>query len=186
MQKQYDMVISASRTPERRSRTCRPHRSPGTSDFVDWFSICGPVEKCTARLRTIIDLAAWITLLPARQFLQTVAHPSWRTAAAGHGGCSPATVRRTGAFREVSNKKAPLLRGFFSTRQLSCCRTIQRSSWHTNTIHFKHACLSSANDLRSIGVPIVTSTRSMVVAIHRSPTVCSTTAGRFGWRVSHH
>jgi 5,10-methylenetetrahydromethanopterin reductase len=48
MQQQYDMDHHAQEEAE--------HAAEVTDDFVDWFSICGPVYKCTSRLRRIIDL----------------------------------------------------------------------------------------------------------------------------------
>jgi len=48
MQKQYDMDHHAQEEAQ--------HAGEVTDDFVNWFSICGPVEKCTERLSSIIDL----------------------------------------------------------------------------------------------------------------------------------
>jgi alkanesulfonate monooxygenase SsuD/methylene tetrahydromethanopterin reductase-like flavin-dependent oxidoreductase (luciferase family) len=46
MQKQYDMDHHAQEEAE--------HATEVNDDFVDWFSICGPVDKCKQRLRSII------------------------------------------------------------------------------------------------------------------------------------
>ena len=32
------------------------HLTEVTDEFVDWMSICGPPEKCIARLRTLVEL----------------------------------------------------------------------------------------------------------------------------------
>jgi 5,10-methylenetetrahydromethanopterin reductase len=48
MQKQYDMDHHAQEEAE--------HATEVNDDFVEWFSICGPAEKCEQRLRSIIDL----------------------------------------------------------------------------------------------------------------------------------
>jgi 5,10-methylenetetrahydromethanopterin reductase len=48
MQKQYDMDHHAQEEAG--------HATEVSDDFVDWFSICGPAEKCEQRLKSIIDL----------------------------------------------------------------------------------------------------------------------------------
>lgn len=48
MQSQYDM--------ERHSQEDGSHLALIDDTFVDWFSICGPPEKCITRLRTLVDL----------------------------------------------------------------------------------------------------------------------------------
>lgn len=47
MQSQYDMDKHAQEEAQ--------HAQEVTDAFVDWFSICGSPDKCTERLRTIID-----------------------------------------------------------------------------------------------------------------------------------
>lgn len=47
MQNQYDMDHHAQEEAS--------HAAEVTDEFVDWFSICGPPDKCLTRLRTIID-----------------------------------------------------------------------------------------------------------------------------------
>jgi 5,10-methylenetetrahydromethanopterin reductase len=48
MQKQYDMDHHAQEEAK--------HATEVNDDFVEWFSICGPADKCEQRLRSIIDL----------------------------------------------------------------------------------------------------------------------------------
>jgi 5,10-methylenetetrahydromethanopterin reductase len=48
MQSQYDM--------EHHAQDEGSHLTEVTDDFVDWMSICGPPDKCIARLRTLVDL----------------------------------------------------------------------------------------------------------------------------------
>jgi 5,10-methylenetetrahydromethanopterin reductase len=48
MQKQYDMDHHAQEEAQ--------HATEVSDEFVDWFSICGPVEKCHDRLERIINL----------------------------------------------------------------------------------------------------------------------------------
>jgi len=48
MQSQYDM--------EHHAQDKGSHLATVTDEFVDWFSICGPPEKCLARLRAIVDM----------------------------------------------------------------------------------------------------------------------------------
>ena len=48
MQSQYDMEHHAQNTGS--------HLTEVTDEFVDWMSICGPPEKCIARLKTLVDL----------------------------------------------------------------------------------------------------------------------------------
>ena len=48
MQSQYDM--------ERHSQEDGSHLALIDDTFVDWFSICGPPEKCITRLRSLVDL----------------------------------------------------------------------------------------------------------------------------------
>jgi len=48
MQGGYDMAHHAQEETN--------HAGEVTDEFVDWFSICGPPEKCTARLKTLIEL----------------------------------------------------------------------------------------------------------------------------------
>jgi len=48
MQTGYDMEHHAQEEGE--------HLSEVNDDFVDWFSICGPPEKCRERLQGLVDL----------------------------------------------------------------------------------------------------------------------------------
>jgi len=48
MQSQYDMEHHAQEEAQ--------HANEVNNDFVDWFSICGPPQKCEQRLRSIVDL----------------------------------------------------------------------------------------------------------------------------------
>ncbi len=48
MQSQYDMEHHAQEEAN--------HAVEVSDEFVDWFSICGPPEKCRERLQTIVDL----------------------------------------------------------------------------------------------------------------------------------
>lgn len=48
MQSQYDM--------KRHSQEDGAHLALIDDQFVDWFSICGPPDKCVARLRSLVDL----------------------------------------------------------------------------------------------------------------------------------
>jgi len=48
MQSQYDM--------EHHAQDAGSHLTEVTDEFVDWMSICGPPEKCIARLKTLVDL----------------------------------------------------------------------------------------------------------------------------------
>ena len=48
MQSQYDM--------EHHAQDKGSHLTEVTDEFVDWMSICGPPEKCIARLKTLVDL----------------------------------------------------------------------------------------------------------------------------------
>jgi len=48
MQSQYDMDHHAQEEAE--------HASEVSDSFVDWFSICGPAQKCESRLSQLIDL----------------------------------------------------------------------------------------------------------------------------------
>ncbi|MDP6673939.1 MAG: LLM class flavin-dependent oxidoreductase [Gammaproteobacteria bacterium] len=47
MQSQYDMAHHAQEEAN--------HATVVSDEFVDWFSICGPPDKCRTRLRAIID-----------------------------------------------------------------------------------------------------------------------------------
>jgi 5,10-methylenetetrahydromethanopterin reductase len=47
MQSQYDMAHHAQEEAS--------HAGEVSDEFVDWFSICGPPEKCTARLGALVD-----------------------------------------------------------------------------------------------------------------------------------
>jgi 5,10-methylenetetrahydromethanopterin reductase len=47
MQSQYDM--------EHHAQSSGSHLTEVTDEFVDWMSICGPPEKCIARLRTLVE-----------------------------------------------------------------------------------------------------------------------------------
>lgn len=51
MQNRYDMDHHAQEEAG--------HAGDVTDAFVDWFSICGPPDKCLTRLRTIIDQGAY-------------------------------------------------------------------------------------------------------------------------------
>jgi len=48
MQSQYDMEHHAQEEAQ--------HSTEVSDDFVDWFSICGPPQKCEERLKSIIDI----------------------------------------------------------------------------------------------------------------------------------
>jgi len=48
MQSQYDMAHHAQEEAK--------HATEVSDDFVDWFSICGPAEKCEQRLRQLTDI----------------------------------------------------------------------------------------------------------------------------------
>jgi len=48
MQSQYDMAHHAQEEAK--------HANEVSDEFVDWFSICGPAEKCEARLRQLTDI----------------------------------------------------------------------------------------------------------------------------------
>ena len=48
MQRQYDM--------QHHAQDGASHLTEVSDEFVEWFSICGPAEKCTSRLQAIIDL----------------------------------------------------------------------------------------------------------------------------------
>jgi len=48
MQSQYDM--------EHHAQDAGSHLTEVTDEFVDWMSICGPPEKCIARLKVLVDL----------------------------------------------------------------------------------------------------------------------------------
>jgi 5,10-methylenetetrahydromethanopterin reductase len=79
MQRKYDM--------EHHAQEEASHATKVSDEFVDWFSICGPPEKCLARLRTIIDLGLdHVYLLGG----SPVAHP--------HGERQAAMVRQTRLF----------------------------------------------------------------------------------------
>ncbi len=48
MQQGYDM--------QRHAKDGGSHQEVISDDFVDWFSICGPAEKCRSRLQELVDL----------------------------------------------------------------------------------------------------------------------------------
>ncbi len=82
MQSQYDMEHHAQEEAQ--------HATEVNDDFVDWFSICGPPEKCEARLRQIIDLGLdHVYLLGG----SPVAHP--------HGERQAGMIRQTRLFAEA-------------------------------------------------------------------------------------
>jgi len=81
MQSRYDMA--------RHAQEEAGHATEVTDDFVDWFSICGPPEKCLTRLRTIVDLGLdHVYLLGG----SPVAHP--------HGERQAGMIRQTKLFAE--------------------------------------------------------------------------------------
>jgi len=81
MQAQYDMAHHAQEEAQ--------HAGEVTDEFVDWFSICGPAEKCVERLRLLTDLGLdHVYLLGG----SPVAHP--------HGERQAAMVDQTRNFAE--------------------------------------------------------------------------------------
>jgi 5,10-methylenetetrahydromethanopterin reductase len=79
MQSGYDMKHHAQEEAS--------HATVVSDEFVDWFSICGPPEKCLARLRAILDLGLdHVYLLGG----SPVAHP--------HGERQAAMVSQTKLF----------------------------------------------------------------------------------------
>jgi 5,10-methylenetetrahydromethanopterin reductase len=81
MQSQYDMAHHAQEEAS--------HLGEVTDEFVDWFSICGPPEKCAARLGGLIDLGLdHVYLLGG----SPVAHP--------HGERQAAMVEQSKLFAE--------------------------------------------------------------------------------------
>jgi 5,10-methylenetetrahydromethanopterin reductase len=81
MQSQYDMAHHAQEGAS--------HLGEVTDEFVDWFSICGPPEKCAARLGGLIDLGLdHVYLLGG----SPVAHP--------HGERQAAMVQQSKLFAE--------------------------------------------------------------------------------------
>ena len=88
MQKQYDMDHHAQEEAG--------HTTEVSDAFVDWFSICGPPEKCQARLQAIIAMGLdHIYLLGG----SPIAHP--------HGERQAGLIRQTQLF---SDKVLPALR----------------------------------------------------------------------------
>jgi len=80
MQSQYDMKHHAQEEAS--------HAVEVSDTFVDWFSICGPPEKCRTRLRTIVDLGLdHVYLLGG----SPIAHP--------HGERQVGMIRQTQLFR---------------------------------------------------------------------------------------
>jgi 5,10-methylenetetrahydromethanopterin reductase len=81
MQNQYDMDHHAQEEAN--------HAAEVSDEFVDWFSICGPPEKCLTRLRTITDQGLdHIYLLGG----SPVAHP--------HGERQAGMIRQTQLFAD--------------------------------------------------------------------------------------
>jgi 5,10-methylenetetrahydromethanopterin reductase len=81
MQSRYDM--------EHHAQEEASHATVVADEFVDWISICGPPEKCIARLRAITDLGVdHIYILGG----SPVAHP--------HGERQAAMVNQTRLFAE--------------------------------------------------------------------------------------
>ena len=81
MQSQYDMAHHAQEEAS--------HAGEVTDEFVDWFSICGPPEKCAARLGALVDLGLdHVYLLGG----SPVAHP--------HGERQAAMVEQSRLFAE--------------------------------------------------------------------------------------
>ena len=79
MQENYDM--------KRHSQDGGSHLNVISDDFVEWFSICGPAEKCRARLGALIDLGLdHVYILGG----SPVAHP--------HGARQEAMVEQTRHF----------------------------------------------------------------------------------------
>jgi 5,10-methylenetetrahydromethanopterin reductase len=81
MQTEYDMAHHAQEEGS--------HLSAVNDDFVDWFSICGPPEKCQSRLQQLVDLGLdHVYLLGG----SPVAHP--------HGPRQEAMVEQAALFAE--------------------------------------------------------------------------------------
>jgi 5,10-methylenetetrahydromethanopterin reductase len=81
MQNEYDMDKHAQEEAR--------HATEVNDEFVDWFSICGPPEKCKERLTSIVDLGLdHIYLLGG----SPVAHP--------HGERQAGMIRQTRLFAE--------------------------------------------------------------------------------------
>ncbi len=81
MQNRYDMDHHAQEEAS--------HATKVSDDFVDWFSICGPPDKCTTKLRTLIDLGLdHVYLLGG----SPVAHP--------HGERQAGMIRQTQLFAD--------------------------------------------------------------------------------------
>ncbi len=81
MQSDYDMEHHAQEEAE--------HAGEVSDEFVDWFSICGPPDKCRDRLTKIIDMGLdHVYLLGG----SPVAHP--------HGERQAAMIRQTRLFAE--------------------------------------------------------------------------------------
>ena len=81
MQSQYDMAHHA--------QEAAGHAAEVTDDFVDWFSICGPPEKCATRLGALVELGLdHVYLLGG----SPAAHP--------HGERQAAMVRQTKLFAD--------------------------------------------------------------------------------------
>ncbi len=81
MQRQYDMDHHAQEEAS--------HATEVTDEFVDWFSICGPPEKCLTRLGSIVDQGLdHVYVLGG----SPVAHP--------HGERQAAMIRQTELFAD--------------------------------------------------------------------------------------
>lgn len=81
MQSQYDM--------EHHAQDQGSHLTEVTDEFVDWMSICGPPDKCIARLRTLVHLGLdHIYILGG----SPVAHP--------HGERQAGMIQQTKLFAE--------------------------------------------------------------------------------------
>ena len=82
MQKQYDMAHHAQEEAS--------HATEVTDEFVDWFSICGPPQKCVDRLTALVELGLdHVYLLGG----SPVAHP--------HGERQAAMVEQTRLFADA-------------------------------------------------------------------------------------
>ena len=89
MQSQYDMEHHAQEEAQ--------HATEVNDEFVDWFSICGPPQKCKDRLSALIDLGLDHAYILGGS---PVAHP--------HGERQAAMVEQTRLFAE---QVLPALRG---------------------------------------------------------------------------
>jgi len=89
MQRGYDMSHHAQEEAD--------HAAEVTDDFVDWFSICGPPDKCLTRLRALLELGLdHVYILGG----SPVAHP--------HGERQAAMIEQTRLF---ASNVLPRLRG---------------------------------------------------------------------------